>query len=648
VLVSTVIKSQQSNCPAAVLTRFQTQYQQLYRRPRNSLRPVPAAHDIWGVRDPSFSVMASSKTIHAVHAPGSGAGIGIAHGGGVSAAAPNLLPDVSSDNGTTLIDQLLAEQRSLTAVERFSRVQARHKLTNNEARYRQLLPATAPAPGQQYAFEVNLDKCSGCKACVTACHSLNGLDETETWRSVGLLVSGPRTTHHAPQINLSAIGNRHSAIQQHVTTACHHCADPGCANGCPVLAYDKDPVTGIVRHLDDQCIGCSYCVMKCPYEVPKYSDRLGIVRKCDMCSQRLAVGEAPACVQACPDEAIKITLVNRDEMTASYRGNGSASFLPDAPDPRITVPTTRFISAKLPADLVAADHAAPRLDHAHWPLVIMLTLTQAAAGMFVAVSVASFAGVKTTALVIAAFVILSLGLTASILHLGQPLKAWRAFLGWRKSWLSREIIAFNGFASVALTAVVVDLGAPVLRRFGFASETLVFPCGALAATLGLGAVFTSAMVYVDTKRALWSPQFVFTNFFGTTLLLGATFAAVTFGLSGAAHRVTQAAAITALVIRVALFVWRRLHWRAASRNSDHPIHFNASTVRALIPWTMTARTVLFVGSTVFGLLALANVAGAMLMWACLAALTTFSSEIIVRYVFFAASASKRMPGGFAA
>ena len=62
--------------------------------------------------------------------------------------------------------------------------------------YQNLLPASTPAHGQQYAFEVNLDQCSGCKACVTACHSLNDLDEDEVWRSVGLLVSGPRTTHH--------------------------------------------------------------------------------------------------------------------------------------------------------------------------------------------------------------------------------------------------------------------------------------------------------------------------------------------------------------------------------------------------------------------------------------------------------------------
>ncbi len=514
----------------------------------------------------------------------------------------------------TLIDELLAEQRSLSAVERFARAHEGREFSTKEKHYRSLLPATAPMPGQQYAFEVDLDKCSGCKSCVTACHSLNGLDENETWRTVGLLISQPSTLNPQP-------------FQQHVTTACHHCADPGCANGCPVLAYDKDPVTGIVRHLDDQCMGCSYCVMKCPYEVPKYSNRLGIVRKCDMCSQRLAVGEAPACLQACPNEAIKITLVE----TQSAIGNRQSviNFLPDSPDPRLTSPTTRYLSAKIPAELIAADHAAPRLDHAHWPLVIMLVLTQTATGMLVAAAVAGFAGAKITALTIAAFAVLNIGLVASALHLGQPLKAWRAFLGWRKSWLSREIIAFNAFAGAALLAIL--------------HPAFSIP----AAAIGLAAVFTSAMVYVDTKRPLWCARLTFGNFYGTALLLGATVAAVVFGWLGS-FNFAQPFAIAALGIRTALFGWRRLAVRAALQDSVSPIHVNARVIHELLPWTLRVRTQLFVGSTLFGLLAIFNIAQLAPVWASGAALTTLGSEIIGRYVFFAASAAKRMPGGFAA
>jgi len=192
--------------------------------------------------------------------------------------ATDLLEWPPKDEGHTLVDDLLGEQQLLTPIGRFSLKRENGSLPAQAKYYRELIPLTLPAAGQQYAFAVDLDACTGCKACVTACHSLNGLDEGETWRDVGTLFGG---TGAEP-------------VQQTVTTACHHCLDPACMNGCPVNAYDKDPVTGIVRHLDDQCIGCQYCILKCPYDVPKYSKKRGIVRKCDMCSGRLAAGEAPA------------------------------------------------------------------------------------------------------------------------------------------------------------------------------------------------------------------------------------------------------------------------------------------------------------------------------------------------------------------
>ena len=215
------------------------------------------------------------------------------------------------------------------------------------------MPASPPGPGQQFAFEVDLDRCSGCKACVTACHALNGLDEDEAWRSVGLLHGG---TSALP-------------VLQHVTSACHHCLDPACLYGCPVNAYEKDPVTGIVKHLDDQCIGCQYCILKCPYDAPKYNKKLGIVRKCDMCSDRLAAGEAPACVQACPTQAIRITVVERQEVDRGQRGQslparGARACL-------YTLPTTVYkTSTALPRNLLPADHyavtAGPRPSRRWW------------------------------------------------------------------------------------------------------------------------------------------------------------------------------------------------------------------------------------------------------------------------------------------
>ena len=401
----------------------------------------------------------------------------------------------SKDNFPLLAELLGEQQRLDTPVARFALAHDAGSAPALIALGPQLIPLTTPRLGEQYAFEVDLDSCTGCKACVSACHSLNGLDDAETWRDVGLIVS-PSRAH---------------PFTQTVTTACHHCADPACLNGCPVLAYEKDPVTGIVVHLDDQCIGCSYCILKCPYDVPKFSERLGIVRKCDMCHSRLAEGEAPACAQACPTHAIKIVTVTSTVSTA---------FLRAAPDPSYTQPTTRYVSKRaLPENLIAADAATLRVQPAHWPLVLMLTLLPAAVGLQVVgaclqamPSVSAIASklaptTNPSHLPIAAAVLGALGLAASVFHLGQPLRAWRIFLGWRKSWLSREAMIFGAWFPLAVLTAL----APRFSQLSALNSQLL-PIA--TATIGSLALVCSAMIYVDTRRQFWRAGQTFPRLFG--------------------------------------------------------------------------------------------------------------------------------------
>src|SRR4051812_49131020 len=100
------------------------------------------------------------------------------------------LQQLNGSTGLGLLEQLLHDQQELTVVASFARKHDAQTLPSQARYYQDLIPLTAPKPGEQLAFEVDLDACSGCKSCVVACHNLNGLEENEIWRSVGLLSGG--------------------------------------------------------------------------------------------------------------------------------------------------------------------------------------------------------------------------------------------------------------------------------------------------------------------------------------------------------------------------------------------------------------------------------------------------------------------------
>jgi len=89
-------------------------------------------------------------------------------------------------------------------------------------------------------------------------------------------------------------------------TQCLHCVVPACASACPVKALDKTDAGPVIYH-KDRCIGCRYCMIACPFGVPKYEYDKAIpyVRKCTMCTARLAAGKPPACVENCAGGALQ-------------------------------------------------------------------------------------------------------------------------------------------------------------------------------------------------------------------------------------------------------------------------------------------------------------------------------------------------------
>ncbi len=563
----------------------------------------------------------------------------------ISAPLSNL--DPSSAERFDLVEMLLADQQSMTAVERFS---ARHEAASSgepdQARfYRDLMPATPPGPGQQFAFRVDLDACSGCKACVVACHTMNGLEDDESWRRVGTITVGEKTE---PRI-------------QHVTTACHHCEEPGCLSGCPVKAYDKDPSTGIVRHLDDQCIGCKYCTMMCPYEVPQYSDRLGIVRKCDMCHQRLSVGEAPACVQSCPNEAISIQVVETDASVPK----GNDRLAPGAPLSTITRPSTCYSSNHETSirEAVPQDAGVDRVAESHWPLAVMLVATQISVGMLLAERLAATGmwafntelPVEVTRInALFAFVVGVVGLSIAPLHLGQPLRAWRVFLGLRTSWLSREAVVLGKYVGALAGAVgllylpdFVD-HVPEFISSRVASWAAIALLG-IAVLLGIAGLFCSGMIYVATRRQLWRHARTLPRFFGTAVVGGVGCCVISLLYAEASMLVIAMMFLSGAALLAIKLAWE---WRIHLGPADEADDVYDGRSRLLVNEHLSFLQRLRLGVGVAGVVLLFDAMFAALMGLSAVAMVTamLAATLIVigegceRLLYFKSVVHDRMPG----
>jgi Fe-S-cluster-containing dehydrogenase component/DMSO reductase anchor subunit len=393
----------------------------------------------------------------------------------------------------------------------------------------ELIPSRPLEEGEQYRFHFDMTKCIGCKCCVVACNEQNGNPAELNWRRVGEVEGGyyPHTQRH------------------HLSMGCNHCVEPSCLIGCPVEAYTKDPITGVVIHSADTCIGCQYCTWNCSYGVPQYNPARGVVGKCDMCHNRLSDDMAPACVAACPEGAIAIEIVNIAEWRRDYL-SANAPGLPSADD---SISTTRVtLPENLVPDLGRVDTNRVEPEHPHWPLVFMLVLTQLCVGAFIALWLLGLyrarADLKIADLKIAALASLALAgisLGASTLHLGRPIHAWRAMKGLRRSWLSREVLTLSLFANAAgAFAAMLFFGMPGRDAAGLAT-----------ALFGIAGVTCSARIYIVRARPAWFSGYTVAEFFSTALLLGPAFvhlldphvpAAVLYAsvAGGAAQLVTQA------------------------------------------------------------------------------------------------------------
>lgn len=171
---------------------------------------------------------------------------------------------------------------------------------------REKLPVSPDAVGMLY----DSTQCIGCKACMVACKQANDMpvvnaDQNPLWdtplETSGDTLNVIKMYREGKGEHKDQLENGFAFMKRH----CLHCVDPSCVSVCPVSAMTKDPVTGIVEHHEDRCIGCRYCVYSCPFGIPKYEydDAFGQIQKCEFCSHLQAKDETPACCDVCPTGA---------------------------------------------------------------------------------------------------------------------------------------------------------------------------------------------------------------------------------------------------------------------------------------------------------------------------------------------------------
>jgi formate dehydrogenase beta subunit len=156
------------------------------------------------------------------------------------------------------------------------------------------------------AMLVDTTECIGCRSCEMACSEANRLPEP-----VMLGEDAVFERRRETDATTYTVVNRHDnpgdpATPRFAKTQCMHCVEPACASACPARALVKTP-EGPVVYQSDRCIGCRYCMVACPFGVPKYEyDKpVPYVRKCSFCHERQQQGQGPACAEACPSGALR-------------------------------------------------------------------------------------------------------------------------------------------------------------------------------------------------------------------------------------------------------------------------------------------------------------------------------------------------------
>lgn len=155
------------------------------------------------------------------------------------------------------------------------------------------------------AMLIDTTRCIGCRSCEEACNAANRLPEPAEPLAGDAVFERVRDTTPDNWTVLNRYPNPKEPDKPiFARKQCMHCNQPSCASACLCKAMEKTPEGPVVYH-EDRCMGCRYCMISCPFDIPKfqYDSATPFIRKCQFCFSRQKAGEQPACAEACPEGA---------------------------------------------------------------------------------------------------------------------------------------------------------------------------------------------------------------------------------------------------------------------------------------------------------------------------------------------------------